>query len=381
MSGSAVAASSPGATRRGAFGRGFWNPNPVILVVGLLVTLIGVAGLQHFVTTGRFTVIPEARFVRTPHDDWGNVSYQVGELKRHTPGHRMVYMLGGSNIRESIPSDQSLAAALNAASGAGAGQSTASVVDVRDFGSMNQNFGESMAVVDNLQRTGGVVIIGVNQSRFAYSSAVCEDQIKGRELLMASPALNAFARSKGRGMRVESILPGILGYITSYVQQNESTLLTGHLPYHRYEQHKYTETRIAPRGLKESFVHRWLSKQGRPGGEFDQYFAYNGQLLDTMVKLARARGFQVVLLECPENVAVVGARFDRYKQVYQPFLRGLAAKDGATYVDLNPSLKLTNGDFFDLTHLVETGRAKWQSGLVKALTPILGQPAGTTVTK
>ncbi len=358
-------------SRRSAFGRGFWNPNPLFIVGGLLVTLIGLALLQHSFVSGSFTAIPEDRFVRTAHDDWGAVTYRVGELKQQPPGRPMVYLLGGSNVRECIPSEQSLAAALSAA---GAGSPPA--VGVADLGSMNQNFGESMAVVDNVPvADGGVIVIGVNHSRFAYSPAVCEDEIKGRELVMKSPALNDFARARGRGERIQSILPGILGYFTSYVKQTGGTL--GHLglPSHLYLQHKYSQARISTPSVKEKYVHRWLSQQGRPGGAFDQYFAYNGELLDAMVRLAESRGFQVVLMEVPENKAVVGARFDRYKQVYQPFLRDLAAKDGASYVDFVPSLDLPNDDFFDLTHLVEPGRVKWQGALVEAIAPILHRSA------
>jgi len=79
----------------------------------------------------------------------------------------------------------------------------------------------------------------------------------------------------------------------------------------------------------------------------------------------------VVLMEAPENREVVGSQFDRVKQVYQPFCRALAAKDGVRYVDFNEKVGTVNGDFRDLTHLMPWGGVKWQRGLVDVLAPLL----------
>jgi hypothetical protein len=106
--------------------------------------------------------------------------------------------------------------------------------------------------------------------------------------------------------------------------------------------------------------------------------SYNARLLDTLVRCARQRGFTVVLLEETENTAVVGHAFDRFKRVYRPLVRAIAARYGVPYLNLQAKLRLPNADFWDYIHAVEPGRVIWQRVLAAALAPTVRVAAGQT---
>ena len=349
---------------RAALWRGLGDPDLLIVACALLLAAFSLAGLQWMFTSGRFTAVPEERFLRTPRDDWGHVSWQVGSLKRDPPKETAVYLLGGSNVRECIESADGLEKAIQ--------QDAGMATSVHDLGSTEQHFGESMAIVDNLPAKPAVVLIGVNQTRFQYSPAAVAEQLQGRELLLRSQALRgALLDTADRGRWQISILPGIMNHISGWLDKNKRTLAHGRLPYNRYQEHRYHQGQIWSEELKRSKVELWTSTMGRPGGDFEQNVAFNEALLEGMVKLARERGLTPVLLEVPENREIVGDSFAPYKAVYQPFCRDLAARYGGAYLDFNDDIGLVNDDFRDLTHLVESGRAKWEPALAKALVPTL----------
>jgi hypothetical protein len=351
-------------TWRGGFARGLSNRSPLTLVAGLAAAALALAGLQWFVTSGAFTLVSQSHLLRLNSDDWGRVSYQVGHLKRDPPRQTPVYLLGGSNMRESVPSQASLAMALK--------QRTGMPVDAYDFGSNDQTMGETMAIIDNLPRTGGVVVIAVNQTRLSYSPDEVKREVSGRQIVLLSHALAQFmARHGDRIAHPQTIVSGILSYLASYVQTHSHDLLRLRLPTTRYELHRVGQHQVFTPSVKQLMATIYLRHDGHTGGTFDKYFSFNAALLDATVRLAKQRGFIVVLMEAPENREIVGSRFDRLKGVYQPLCRALAARDGAHYVNFVDRLGLVNDDFRDLTHLTPSGRSKWQRGLVDALAPLL----------
>jgi hypothetical protein len=359
-----------------AFRRGLMAPSLLMLLIGLAAALAVLIAVQGAVATGRYSRIPEGRFLRMARDDNGAVSWRVAQIKRHPPSGPSVYLLGGSNVRECIPSDQSLSAALGTPGG--------KPVNVFDLGGDSQDLGQSMAIIDNLPRGPGIVVIAVNQTRLTYTPVDIAKQARGETLLLDSPALRRFvaAHDGPRLWPLTPIVPGALAYAASYIQQNEKTLEHGHLPWHTFDRHRYTTGGILPDARKRGLVAKYLRTKGSPGGAFDHNEPYDAALLEATVRLARERGFRVMLMEPPENSFIVGASFDRFKQVYRPLMTRLAAQPGVTYAAFGGKLGLVDHDFRDITHLVGQGRVKWQRGLVAALTPLLkklagGQPNGT----
>ena len=115
----------------------------------------------------------------------------------------------------------------------------------------------------------------------------------------------------------------------------------------------------------------WLREYGKPGGAFDTYFGFNAACLTEAVKVARAKGYQVVLMRCPENTYIIGDALDRFKEKYTALMDKLVAEQGAHAVNPNAKAGLVNADFRDLYHLIGQGRTKWQRALADGLAPVL----------
>lgn len=276
-----------------------------------------------------------------------------------------MYLLGGSNVRECIETPAALQRPLKAATGVS--------TTVIDLGSSDQHFGETMAVIDNLPKGPGVVVISVNQSRFAYSPTVVDQQIQGFTMLMQSTALWRFSLDRQGHAPKDSIAAGVRAYYADWRKRNAAALAAGRRPWHVYQNHRYTAALSAAR--KQAQVTRWLTGKGAAGGDFSRYHAYDAALLGATIKLARAKGLSVVLMEAPASGAVIGRSFDKYRAVYRPACADLAAADGARYVDPNRAAGLTDADFHDITHLLAPGRAKWTRALAAALAPTVASAA------
>jgi hypothetical protein len=353
-------------TRRAELRHGLTCPHAVIVLAALLLTLGGVIAVERLIVSGRATAIPESLLLRDPRDDWLHVSYRVGQLKIAPPDEPAVYVLGGSSTRESFVGERSLAARLTAAGGGG--------VAVRELASNNQEFGSDLAIIDNLPRTPAVVVIGVGMERFVHGPQATERQLSGRPLLISSPALKRFlAAETGYDDDRLSILPGIADYAVTWAHWRFNRLRLGRPQRIRFKQHLYTREMAYSDAHKRDQVTRWLEHRGRPGGQFDRVFAYNAAALEQAVALARERGFEVMLVENPLNLDIVGHSFDHMSQRYRPFCERVADEYGASYVDFVPAANLHSGDFRDLTHMLYPGQLKYESRLARAVLPILAR--------
>jgi len=339
----------------------------LVAAAGLLALFL--LGVQSFVTSGAYTrAISQDELLRNTSDDWGRVSWQVGHLKQAPPRLPAVYLLGGSTTRELITSDASLAAAIR--------QATGVQVYVNDLASMNQSFGQSLAIATNLPPKNAVLIIGVNQARFALSPGDNEDQIVGRPLLLQSGDLRTYvADTYGRSKYAYTILPGIMSYIVSWVQQGADELRAGHIPMHVFNTHRYSLKSRFPLKRKEQLVQRWLRRRAP---KFTKNYDYNAAMLEELIRVAKRRGFTVVLLDLPLNETVIGDRLKDVVDRYRALCRRLAAQYGVISMDPLPRARLTNGDFQDLTHLVEPGRVKFEHALAAELARVLATGIGGT---
>ena len=333
------------------------SSSPLVLLFPALL------GIQRAVATGAYTVIPLDVLLRDSADDTLHVSWTVGSLKLHPPSLPGVYLLGGSAARESIVSDSSLAAAIRSRGGP--------AVSAYDLSSSNQNFAESLAIVDNLPSGPGVVLVGVNPTRFVTTPAVNEQQTEGRELLLDSPTLRQYlADHYGIRSLPLSLLPGIFGYLSGYLQNHKVELRELRIPHTTYRLHRYSAAHIDTAAQKRQTVQSW-NKLRAPA--FRSNLAFNLGLLQELVKRARDRGYAVVLLELPLNLQIIGSDFDWVTAAYRPRCKAIAKQYGATYIDLNSSTSLTSDDFYDIYHLVGQGREIWQNGLARQLVPVLDQ--------
>lgn len=357
-------------TRGGQLRCGLGDPHVLVVFVALVLVTIGLLGLNWLVVSGHATILPESILLRDPRDTWLNVSYRVGKLKISPPDRPAVYMLGGSATQESFLGEESLTKAIAADGGGG--------VKVYQLASIKREFGSDLAVIDNLPRTPGVVVIEVGMPRFVHIQAATENQLAGKPLLLWSPALKDFLVDQtGHGRFAFTILPGIADYAVTYAKYRLHRLLNGRPLRIRFQRHLYTRDQTLGTARKRALVRHWMANRGSPGGQWDRVFPYSAALLERCVALARERGFEVVLLEGPLNTEIVGDRFDRMIWRYRTFCDDLAQRYGATYVDFLPQADLRSSDFRDLTHMLYPGQIKYQRELAAALAPVTAPLAST----
>ncbi len=346
----------------GSFGRGFRNRNPLVLVVAALCLVPALLGFQWLFTSGVWTqAVPLDTALRNPEDSFTYVSWTVGKARQDELSVPGLYLLGGSSARESIVSGEALAAEIRAAGGP--------EVAAYDLGSINQNFAESLSVVESAPDTPAWLLVGVNLGRFTATRDQNALQAQGREFLLDSDAVHEFVSSRwGLEEYTYTILPGIWAYITDWMRKHGAQLLEGDPPSTEYELHRYSEQTRRSDGNKKRLVTKWNASR-RP--VFEKNRVANLQMLEALLAEARERGVNVVLLELPLNEEIVGDSFARSLRQYQIPVGKLAEEYGYPYIDLNEQVDIPSRDFQDLSHLIAPGRVIWQHALAQELARLL----------
>jgi hypothetical protein len=344
-----------------AFGRGLRNRNPLVLVVAAVLLVPALLGFQWLFTSGAWTVVPLDAALRNPEDSFTYISWMVGRAQQDEPDTPGLYLLGGSSARESIVSGDALAAEIADLGGPR--------VAAFDLGSINQNFAESLAVVDSVPDTPAWLLVGINLGRFTATRQQNAAQAEGREFLLESGAVHSFVSSDwGLEKFQYTILPGIWAYITDWARKHGSTLLEGDTPSTDYELHRYSAKTRRSDGQKRRLVTKWNTSR-RP--IFEQNLDANLEMLQALLEQARERGVKVVLLELPLNKEIVGDSFDASQRQYREPVTALAREYGAPYIDLNQTVDIPSRDFQDLSHLIAPGRVIWQHALAKELARLI----------
>ena len=350
----------------GAFRRGFHNRNPLVLIVAAILLVPALLGFQWLFTSGVWTVVPLDVALRNPQDSFTYISWMVGKARQDQPSTPGLYLLGGSSARESIVSGGALAAEIADLGGPR--------VAAYDLGSINQNFAQSLAVVDSAPDTPAWLLVGINLGRFTSTQETNAAQAEGREFLLDSDAVQDFVSSEwGLANHSYTILPGVWAYITDWMRLHGGKLLEGDVASTEYKLHRYSAATRRSDGQKRRLVKKWNTSR-KP--VFEQNLDANLQMLEALLAQARERGVRVVLLELPINEEIVGDSFDDSQRQYQEPVTALAREYGAPYLDLNQTVDIPSRDFQDLSHLIAPGRAIWQHALAKELAPLLSKDSG-----
>lgn len=243
--------------------------------------------------------------------DWEHALRVAQDLRVHPPASPVVLLLGGSCARESTVSDASWSAALT--------QGVGAHVVAYNLASRNQTFEQDIALVKALPRIDLTILVGVNRGRF-----------------------------------------------TSPPTTTSST--TPHATKGVYAQHHYTGDKRKTLAQKEALVTRWMRDRYPV---FKQRHAANLRRLDELVGVCARRGYRVAIVDLPQDMAVIGHAFDAPIAQYRDGCRTVAAKHGVPFFTFAQDVGLTNRDFYDLDHLLETGRPKYQRGLTAATVKLL----------
>lgn len=151
-----------------------------MLVAAALLAGVALLGLQCFITSGAWTVVPLEYWLSSSNDPFTYVTWHTTRLKREPPEKPLLAMVGGSSAREAIWNGESLAAEIRRLGGP----------DVRgqSLAGMNQTLGGSAAVIDNLPHTPTTVLLGVSLLRMYDMPETLMEQVGGRSTgFTASP--------------------------------------------------------------------------------------------------------------------------------------------------------------------------------------------------
>jgi hypothetical protein len=138
----------------------------------------------------------------------------------------------------------------------------------------------------------------------------------------------------------------------------------------RYTQHHYSIKHILSNAKKRWLVTDWLKRRYPV---FKARFSYGLSLLDQLVATCQQDDLHPVLLELPLNLQIVGHAFDAPRAKIRSACQALAKKYHIPYIDFVQKAGMVSGDFYDLVHLVEPGRVKYQRRLCGRLAELLRQ--------
>lgn len=336
--------------------------NPLVLLAAAALTGLAVLAIQGLVFRGGLTVVDEGRLLRITHDDYVHVSIRVQELREHPPTRRTIYLFGGSGTMECFVSEESLAAAISRDSG--------QAVDVVSLAAHQESMAMTLALVDNLPPGPATLAIGLAPIRVTGAPSRDAELLAGHTLLLRSPRLASLApRFFGSQAPKTGQIPGIFDYLGTYLRQRSASTegIGTRLQYaiHYYPLGARSHTPLGKR-------HNVLSVLRKDVRLYRQYGDYNFAVLEEILRLARERGFSVVLYDQPLNASAAGPTWAGVVPAYRDRARRLAEKYHVPYVHIERRVTLRDADFADLFHLLVPGRAKWQPEMARQLAAAIG---------
>jgi hypothetical protein len=237
--------------------------------------------------------------------DWRHCVQVVANLRVDPPKVPLVVLLGGSAARECTVQDEAWERQIERRSGY--------VVDAYNLGSKHRSYAQDLAFVKMLPAgVPTIVYIGVNVGRFC------------------------------RPVRPASIT------------------LPPPQPIDFYSQHVYSADRIQSRSTKRYHVSYWLRTRYP---EFRAHFSSELVMLEKIIRACENRDLRVALVDLPRDLPVIGSAFKRPVARYHAGCAALARRHGVPWLHFNATARLRDRDFFDIFHLVEPGRVKFQSVL------------------
>ena len=346
--------------KRRALARGLRNRSPLIILAAALLAVGALAGLQWFVASGDFTVIPERLMLRIPNDDYVNVSYRVAELKRTPPVGPVVYLFGGSGAMEVMRSENTLAGAVSADAGTN--------VRVVSLAAHAQSMGETLALIDNLPRGRGLLAIGLSTNRLINGPGSDAAQLSGSPLALTSPHLAAVLGGRtSLKKHLPGLLSGVFDFVLSYLNQRVFTRSPDLAPI-TYAGHYFGDGPVARLAAKTKGQAIELARE-RP--EYAANVAYNLAVLAEAVRLGRAKGYSVVFFQQPLGLEASTPGWRAFLAAYRRDIGGVMRAYGVPDIDVQPQAGLREVDFGDLFHLVNSGRDKWTPLFARDLAGVL----------
>lgn len=247
--------------------------------------------------------------------DFIRVLQLVADLRAHPPADPLVCLLGGSSARECTISNGSWSARVSSLRGYR--------VKCVNLGSKHRRFTQDRRIVGYLPEGTDIVYMGVNVGRF------CNGPYDPAVILPEPSDASASATAKGGAEATRSAAGR-------------------------------ASTKVLPNWRKRQIAQQWMVKRWP---NFRKRWRSNLRVLERVCRRSLARGQHPVIIDLPRNMQIIGRLLDRPMRMYHRGCRDLAKKLGIPYVQFQSSTRLTNRDFSDLWHTVESGQVKWERAL------------------
>jgi hypothetical protein len=248
--------------------------------------------------------------------DWPQVTQIVANLRAQHPARPLVVLLGGSSARESTFADDVWSAQIERRGGY--------PVEAHNLASKHRTFAIDLELVKLLPRdVPTIVYIGINLGQF------CAPR-RYPTLSLPDPD-------------------------PSFVPE---------------ERNIYSSAHIQTSAEKRGWVRTWLQLRWP---RFRENFADNRGVLERVVQACLRRGLHPVLLDLPRDLPLIGHSFDTPVGMYSATCERLSRRYRIPFLHFVGDVRLVDRDFFDIFHVVETGRAKYQRALSDETIRLLGK--------
>ena len=235
--------------------------------------------------------------------EWQYALWVAGQLRDDPPPDPVVLLLGGSSAREAVKTNADWAADVEKLGGMR--------VTTYDLGTRRQTFEQELALVKTLPKTPMIVFIGINAGRFTADFTTTTD--------VTPPATKP-----------------------------------------TFVRHHYRAVNAWTPARKRERVAYWLERRQRL---FNERFDAHAKQLDLLIETCVRRGYTTVVLALPRDIDAMGGDLSEVNKRYLSTGRRLAEKHGARFIDFVPDAQLSSDDFYDLDHLLLSGREVYQAWL------------------
>lgn len=303
---------------------GIRMPKLWIPITSLITGIILILLIEYFFYWASYFQISESTILKYENDDHAHVSYLVPQIKNLSSGSDLSFILvGSSSLRESVENIAAIEKMLSNQ----LGKKVSSFL----LASSSQNIEESVCIVNNLPNGKGFIIVGINYTR------LFKTKIGENKLLLKSRVIGEYSE-----MLWERVIKHFYFVIKNYKKRP---------PNITYEQHNYDNVEV----LKTEDKHV-LVKQLRSNLPtfIDIETQTNLDLLAELIERGQTRGYEVILLETPNNTELFGNSFKENAAFYNGLIESICQEFNITYIDPNQTIELKNEDFYDLTHLVNS---------------------------
>ena len=352
-----------------AFGRGFRNRSPLVLVVAAVLLVPALLGFQWLFTSGAWTVVPLDAALRNPEDSFTYVSWMVGQAQQDppaTPGAVPARRLE----RARVDRQRRRARRRDRRARRTSRRRLRPRLDQpelrREPGRRRQRAGHAGLAARRRQPR---PLHGDPSSRTPRRPRAASSCWAAGRCARSRPRSGASRSTSTRSCRASGRTSPTGRASTA------AELLEGDAPSDASTQlHRYSEqTRRsdAPEEAARDDVER-----EPPPGLREEPGRQPADARGAAASGPASAACRSCSLELPLNEEIVGDSFDASQRQYQEPVSALAREYGAPYIDLNQTVDIPSRDFQDLSHLIAPGRVIWQHALAKELAPLLRADSG-----